>query len=48
MVIFFFIPILIQRHYWWIFGIALSAAWGGDTDGPRSSEHPNSAEGEGE
>jgi O-antigen ligase len=26
MVIFFFIPILIQRQYWWIFGMALSVA----------------------
>jgi O-antigen ligase len=30
MVIFLFIPILIQRQYWWIFGIALSVASGLD------------------
>ena len=40
MVIFLFIPILIQRHYWWIFGIGLSAAWGGD----RADSRPSATE----
>jgi O-antigen ligase len=47
MVIFLFIPILIQRHYWWIFGIALSAAWGGGVASPRPSGHSSAAEGGG-
>ncbi|UCE86396.1 MAG: O-antigen ligase family protein [Deltaproteobacteria bacterium] len=33
MVIFLFIPILIQRHYWWLFGMAMSAARGSGSGG---------------